>query len=112
MAGHQPGSTLFNHQYRVRPTTVDQKRVSNRLPIINVYVLEKKIKYFFFVVFKKLTRSNKLNEKSLKSAIITQRKSVYDDTDTSTKSILLKSKSKKSEKQLKIDDSKILKMQI
>lgn len=51
MAGHQPGSTLFNHQYRVRPTTVDQKRVSNRLPIINVYVLEKKIKYFFFCCF-------------------------------------------------------------
>jgi hypothetical protein len=22
------GSNLFNHQYRVRPTTVDQKRVS------------------------------------------------------------------------------------
>jgi len=49
MTGHQPGSTLFNHQYRVRPTTVDQKRVSNRLPIINVYVLEKKIKYFFLL---------------------------------------------------------------
>ena len=33
MAGHQP-STLFNHQYRVRPTTVDQKRVKKRLLLI------------------------------------------------------------------------------
>lgn len=28
MAGQQPSGNLFNHQYRVRPTTVDQKRVS------------------------------------------------------------------------------------
>ena len=102
MAG-QP-STLFNHQYRVRPTTVDQKRVKIKDEFRRIMILFQN-KSFFFFTLKKLTRSSKINEKTLKSAI-TQRKSIYESSESTAKSLQLKSKGKKSDKQFKIDDRK------
>jgi len=56
------GSNLFNHQYRVRPTTVDQKRVSMILFILFCFIdILSKYEYpvwwstmFFFKIHNKL----------------------------------------------------------
>ena len=47
MAG-QP-STLFNHQYRVRPTTVDQKRVKIKDESRRIMILFQNKSFFFYI---------------------------------------------------------------